>query len=170
MPFDGPHHTYPGNPDPLTFGESGDRGVVIATIDSDGTIARERRSVAVTTVTDIPVDVTGATNAGDVRDKVTEALGDLEGVARVRLHGELSEDVDLQLADLKEIESNLDAILPEIGTIHLAYDLDSITAEQTVRGEFVASVLAAGLSEDECQRIITAGLRAFDGRNDLEVR
>ena len=167
-PFDGQYHTYPGNPDPLTFGETGDRGVVIATVGPDGAIERERRSVAVTTVSDLKVDVTGATNGSEVREKVTLALEGLVGVARVTLHGELAEQVDLQLTDLSEIESDLD-VLYEFGQIQVGYDLDAIAAEQTVRGQFVGAVLEAGLSEDEGQRIITAGLRAFDGRDDLEV-
>lgn len=35
-PRDKKHFTYPGNPEPLTFGETGQRGVVIATIGADG--------------------------------------------------------------------------------------------------------------------------------------
>ena len=37
-PRDDHRFTYPGNPDPLTFGEDGDRGVVIASIQADGTV------------------------------------------------------------------------------------------------------------------------------------
>lgn len=169
MPFDGQYHTYPGNPDPLTFGETGDRGVVVATVGSDGSIQRERRSVAVTTVSDLKVDVTGVTNGAEVREKVASSLKGLVGVARVTLHGELAEQVDIQLGDLDEIESNLDEVLYGFGSIHVAYDLETIAAEQTVRGQFVRAVLEADLPEDEGQRIITTGLRAFDGRDDLEV-
>ena len=168
-PFDGPYHTYPGNPDPLTFGETGERGLVVATVGPNGAIESERVSVAVTTVTDLKVDVAGATNGGEVREKVSVALEGLIGVARVTLYGELAEQVDLQLTDLKGIESDLDDVLYEFDRIHVSYDLETIAAEQTVRGQFVAAVLEAGFPEDESQRIITAGLRAFDGRDDLEI-
>ncbi|SDG87418.1 Calcineurin-like phosphoesterase [Lentzea fradiae] len=35
------HHTFPGNPDPLTPGETGDRGAVLCTVHEDGTVSRE---------------------------------------------------------------------------------------------------------------------------------
>ena len=168
-PFVGQYHTYPGNPDPLTFGETGDRGVVVATVGPDGEIGSNHVPVAVTTVSDLKVDVTGATNGGEVRERVASKLEGLVGVARVTLHGELAEQVDLQLTDLDEIESDLDDVLYQFERIHVAYDLETIAAEQTVRGHFVGAVLEAGLLEEEAQRIITAGLRAFDGRDDLEV-
>src|SRR5262249_39899267 len=47
-PRDAKFHTYPGNPDPLSFGEAGPRGAVIATVHDDGTIERSRRRVAFT--------------------------------------------------------------------------------------------------------------------------
>ena len=46
-PKDAESHTYPGNPDPLAFGEDGERGAVVATISEDGQIKRQRHSVAV---------------------------------------------------------------------------------------------------------------------------
>jgi DNA repair exonuclease SbcCD nuclease subunit len=42
-PQDAELFTYPGNPDPLEFGEEGDRGAVIVTVGKDGSITRERR-------------------------------------------------------------------------------------------------------------------------------
>ncbi len=34
-------YTYPGNPEPLTFGEDGDRGCVLVTVHQEGSIARD---------------------------------------------------------------------------------------------------------------------------------
>jgi len=39
-PSDGAHHTYPGNPEPLAFGEEGTRGAVVVDVDPDGTVHR----------------------------------------------------------------------------------------------------------------------------------
>ena len=47
-PRDHQWFTYPGNPDPLAFGEDGDRGVVVASIQGDGTIQGKRASVGIT--------------------------------------------------------------------------------------------------------------------------
>jgi DNA repair exonuclease SbcCD nuclease subunit len=35
------HYTFPGNPDPLTAGETGERGAVLCTVHDDGTVSRE---------------------------------------------------------------------------------------------------------------------------------
>lgn len=35
------HYTFPGNPDPLTPGETGERGAVLCTVHDDGTVSRE---------------------------------------------------------------------------------------------------------------------------------
>ena len=74
-PRDATWHTYPGNPEPLTFGETGERGAVLVTVAPDGSVTRERHRVAVTEVSDVEVDLTGAAHAGEVRDRVAKALG-----------------------------------------------------------------------------------------------
>ena len=53
-PRDDLRFTYPGNPDPLTFGEDGERGAVVATVMDDGVVVRDRRRVSVTQVHDLP--------------------------------------------------------------------------------------------------------------------
>ncbi|MYE68869.1 MAG: metallophosphoesterase [Gemmatimonadetes bacterium] len=53
--------------------------------------------------------------------------------------------------------------------LHLSYDLHEILGEPTVRGRFVEDVLSAELPEDEKRRVLRMGLRALDGRDDLEV-
>ncbi|GLZ32436.1 phosphoesterase [Lentzea sp. NBRC 105346] len=45
-PSHAPHHTYPGNPDPLTPGETGDRGAVLCTVHEDGTVSRKTFDVS----------------------------------------------------------------------------------------------------------------------------
>jgi hypothetical protein len=44
-----------------------------------------------------------------------------------------------------------------------------VAQEPTVRGQFVRDVQASELTPEERQRIIVTGLRALDGRYDLEV-
>jgi hypothetical protein len=55
------------------------------------------------------------------------------------------------------------------GSLRLGYDLETIRSEPTVRGQFVRDVLAAGFAPDHERRVLTTGLRALDGRDDLEV-
>ena len=53
--------------------------------------------------------------------------------------------------------------------MHVAYDLEVIAQERTVRGQFVRDVLDFGFSAGEQRRVLVTGLRALDGRDDLEV-
>ncbi len=169
-PEDAEHFTYPGNPDPLSFGETGERGVVIATLGADGIVTRERRRVAVSEVHDVDVDVTGCANNQEVRERVATGLAGISGVARVTLRGELAADVDLHLDDLAGAAPHLDTPpVTRLGAIHAAYDLDAIAQEPTVRGQFVRDVRAADLPDGRKRKVLITGLRALAGRADLEV-
>ncbi len=81
-PRDAAHHTYPGNPEPLTFGETGERGAVLVTVDGAGVVRRERHRVAVSAVSEATVDLTGVTHADQIRDRVAQALASLTGTVR----------------------------------------------------------------------------------------
>ena len=168
-PRDAARHTYPGNPDPLAFGEDGERGAVVAAITADGRVARERRGVAQTTAHDLRLDVTGCASRQDVRDRLTRAAEGRHGVARLIVEGELHPDVDLREADLQALLESFDAVQVRFGALHAGYDIEETGREPTVRGQFVRDVRAAGLPEDEARRVLAAGLRALAGRTDLET-
>lgn len=171
-PRDGAAHTYPGNPDPLAFGETGDRGAVLVTVKGDGSVVRERHRVAVSVVRDVPVDLTGVTYSGQVAERVAAAVDGLSGVVRVTLSGEVGPDVDLRLEDVAALPiPHLDALLPRLGQVRVSYDVDRLKDEPTVRGQFVRDVLGhSELGEDQRRRVLVTGLRALDGRGDeLEV-
>ena len=172
VPRDASRHTYPGNPDPLTFGESGDRGAVLFSVAKDGSLTRERHMVATSAVSDVMVELTGVTHSGQVADHVLRAVAGRSGVVRATLHGELGPDVDLRLQDLATLPvPQLDALLPRLGKISVAYNVEHLRGEQTVRGQFVRDVLGdSSLSDDQRRRVLVTGLRALDGRGDeLEV-
>lgn len=171
QPSDGEWHTYPGNPEPLTFGELGERGVVIAEIAQDGSVTRTRRRVARSSVDDITVDITHCSNAQEIRDLVQAELSGRSGYIRLTLEGDLEHDVPLATDDFDSLAPNLDGLVVRLGNITPAYDIDAI-AEQTgtVRGRFVEDVRAAtGLDDETRRRILITGLRALDGRSDLDV-
>lgn len=170
-PKDAEWHTYPGNPDPLTFGETGERGAVIADIACDGTTTRTRHRVAVSEVHDRTVDLTGVTHSGEVRERVAAEVKALSGVVRVTLTGEVEPEVDVRLSDIDSGWDHLEALVARRGSIAVAYDLDELRSEKSVRGEFIRLVEAdPGLHDDVRRRVLTTGLRALAGRTDeLEV-
>jgi hypothetical protein len=171
--IDGDRFTYPGNPDPLTFGESngstGPRGAVLAVLHPDGSVTRERHCVARSQVHDVAVDLTGCATGQDVRDRVAESLSGYGGFARVTLGGDLAPEVDLRPELLRGVAPHLDAMVTHIGDVQPTYDRDAIAGEQTVRGQFVRDVLSSDLPEEERRRVLVTGLRALAGRRDLEV-
>ena len=171
-PRDADRYTYPGNPDPLTFGEAGDRGAVLFHLAGDASITRERHRVAVSTVADVTVDLTGVTHSGQVGDRVLQAVDEMTGVVRVTLAGEIGPDVDLRLQDVESLPvPHLDALVVRLGRVFPGYDLEQLKSEPTVRGQFVRDVLGSPeLDEDQRRRVLVTGLRALAGRgSELEV-
>jgi exonuclease SbcD len=175
-PRDAPFHTYPGNPEPLTFGETGDRGPVLVTVSPSGEVDRQRFRVATTPVHDLTVDLTGVAHSLEIRERVAAAVAGRTGVARVTLCGEVAPEVELDIADLKltdltDVAPGLAALVPRLGQVEVGYDIDRLAEERTVRGQFVREVRAAADLDPQVRRkVLITGLRALDGRADLEVR
>jgi DNA repair protein SbcD/Mre11 len=169
VPRDADRYTYPGNPDPLDFGEGGERGAVIASVGADGSVNRERRAVATSVVHDVGVSLDGAAHADDVRNRVEAALGPLSGFVRVTLGGEVAPSAEIDLPALSTLGPHLDGLVVRPGSARVGYDLDAIGAEATVRGQFVRLATAQISDPNHRRRVIATGLRALDGRRDLEV-
>jgi DNA repair exonuclease SbcCD nuclease subunit len=168
-PIDGKDYTYPGNPEPLTFGEIGERGAVLLEVSNDGSITRERIRVSRTVVQQLEVDVSGSASSQEVLDRVAEALAGKTGIARVFVKGDVSPSLSLDPAVLQQVATGLDHV-QWLDHIQPAYDLNVIRAEKTIRGQFVRDVEeAASLVEDERRRVLITGLRVLGGREDLEV-
>jgi DNA repair protein SbcD/Mre11 len=169
LPREAERHTYPGNPDPLDFGETGERGAVIATVAGDGSISRERHDVSVSEVHDLEVNVDGATHSDEVAAIVRERLAPLAGSVRVTLSGELAPSVQLDPRELARVGEHLEGMVVRAGGLRIGYDLAGIGAESTVRGQFVRSAIEEIADPDLRRRVILTGLRALEGRGDLEV-
>jgi DNA repair exonuclease SbcCD nuclease subunit len=168
-PRDAERYTYPGNPEPLAFGEDGPRGVVLATVARDGSVQRERIDVARTKMHDVTLDVTDCVSREQVRDAVRQRLAGLDGLVRVTLVGEVDPSVDLHRRDFDDLGQGLEGCVVELSKLAVRYDLQRIAQERTVRGEFVREASGAIADPDELRRVLVTGLRALDGRDDLEV-
>lgn len=169
-PKDAERHTYAGNPDPLQFGEDGVRGPVVASILPDGTVERERHRVATTQVHDLTLDVSGCMSQQEARNRLANLVNGRSGVVRLTVKGELDPPMNLLGSDLHSVlNESFDAFQVRVGDLRPGYDIDAISQEPTVRGQFVNDVLKAALPPDEERRILITGLRALDGRDDLDV-
>ncbi len=166
-----PHHTYPGNPAPLSFGEPGDGGAVVIDVGSDGHVRRRWYSVSDRPMDDVEIDVTGCGDATAVADAVRLATSTARGLVRVTLTGELSPGVSLVDDELLAVVEHADHAVLRRRKLWLGYDLELIAAENSVRGAFVRGVRGdESLDEELRADVIATGLRALDGRSDLDVR
>jgi exonuclease SbcD len=165
-PAHGRWHTYPGNPEPLTFGEDGARGAVLLEIGDDGAVRRETFDVGGPPWHDVSVEVERAEYSGAIREQVREALSAVEGIVRLTVSGEVAPGVDLAGLDLSGVAGHLDALVVRPLQIVAGYDLAALAREATVRGHFVRDVQGAGLEPAMERRVLRAGLLALDGRGD----
>ena len=152
----------------MSFGER-EGGAVVATITDQGTVHREWRSVSNFPFHDLDTDVTGCMNHDDIRQRIEETVTDLQGVARVTVRGELPGEMDFNPKDLSDIGHSLEGLLVRIGKLHPVFNFESIAKEPTVRGQFVRNVMEGEMEPEKRNRVLVTGLRALDGRRDLEV-
>lgn len=168
VPRDADRYTYPGNPDPLEFGEAGERGAVIAEVGPDGSLHRRRVAVGVSEVHDATVTLDGATHMDDVERAVAASREAYPGCLRVTLVGEVAPSLELDRRELARIAGAMPDLVIRVGAVASGYALDEIAQETTVRGQFARA--AAGIEDAELRRRVTlTGLRALEGRRDLEV-
>lgn len=159
-------HTYPGNPEPLSFGEAGARGAVLLTFDADGSVSRDLYPVSRRRWHDVRVEVEGARHAGEIREQVAAALDDVAGIVRLTVAGQVEPGVDLSAVELGGLGSHLEGLVIRPLEVSVGYDLELLSGEPTVRGHFIRDVLASDLPAEQRRRVINAGLLALDGRAD----
>ncbi|MCP3938666.1 MAG: metallophosphoesterase [Actinomycetia bacterium] len=165
------HHTYPGNPAPLAFGEPGDGGAVVLHIDAVGGIDRQWRDLSQRSMHDIEIDVSGCLDASAIRDVVAARTGHLEGLIRLNLTGEVEQSIELVDSDLlSAVGASVDHAVVRRSKLRQALDLTTLRGEASVRGQFVRAVLEDPTIDDETRyAVLATGLRALDGRRDLDV-
>ena len=166
------NYTYPGNPDPLTFGESEGRGAVLVTIFDSGLIEREWHSeVAESRVSEIRVGLQGEATSTDVLSTIRQAVRDQEGYLRIILSGSIADSAHIDIREIENIsEPAIKAIKVKVEGIRVEKDFEELAREKTVLGKFVSNVLAANLSEERKQKILMIGFRALSGEKEsLEV-
>ncbi len=166
VPKDDQWVTYAGSPQALAFGEGAGKAVVVTI--ANGKITRTRADVSSIAFHDIEVDVSEATTMSQIVARARAAVATMRGLARITLCGRLAPTVELRPEDVRAVPHELDELVVRTKGLTADYDLPSLRDEQTVRGQFVRDVEGSDLADTEKQRVLTVGLRALDGRKDLE--
>lgn len=174
-PTGSPLFTYPGNPDPLAFGESGLRGAVLAELTAAG-LTRTWFKVGPSLVFDASADLSGVAHREEALARIRQAVAGLSGAIRLRLTGEVSPALDFDPnvdcdPDVLGIHRGPDrALVVDASALSVAFDLAALRDEHSVRGEFVRRVLALPeVQPGDRDLVMRMGLRALAGRDDLEV-
>lgn len=172
--------TYPGNPDPLTFGEDRDinpRGVVLAEIHQSGEVeVQAPHDVSVSRVLSVDVQIQEDSDKSQLLDAVIRCVDDTTGgrvdgsYIKISLVGRVRGDFDFDSLDVL-IASQLDsaaAVVVDTEQLTRCADYADYLEEVSVRGEFVRAVLRSSeLEESIKQKVISVGIAALEGRNDL---
>ena len=104
-----------------------------------------------------------------MRNRLDAAVTELDGFVRVTLTGDLDPDVDLAPLTLELKQSLTPCVVLRTGGLKVAYDLDLIKLESTVRGQFVRDVLARSDLDEDFRSTSSLLARALDGRADLSA-
>jgi exonuclease SbcD len=169
---------YPGSPEPLCYGESGDFGVLMLEIEAGGSISVARIVTQRRRYHDIEVDAGDCADAAELDHAVRHALSGLDfhgDFIELTLRGSLPPGLEFKPADFSDLlETAFDYRISD--QTRPAYDLDAIAGENNARGAFCRNVMNraadAGVEAGERELLDEAlklGLAAFDGREVGEI-
>lgn len=158
------HLVYPGNPEPLTFGELGDRGA--AEVDfGTPTPTVKIHQVNTFLLSDVEVDVTGCQHSESLIQRALDALPEgADTGTRVRLVGELALGIQLGPSQLVKRLRQEDRCVDVVFSVRPALDLDELSRSADIRGQFVRGLMARDDFESELvQSALRAGVEALRG-------
>jgi DNA repair exonuclease SbcCD nuclease subunit len=167
LPHFGQRHTYAGAPIAHRFGVPGPRGAVVVTFGPGGVIDRELVPISSPGLQEIEVDLTGAGSERDVLRRIKDAIGGSSDVVLLVLVGRLAPDIVVTRDDLARLTPTPEGVIIQWDVI-VDIDVDRVSEEPTIRGQFVRDVMSSDVAEERQQRTLLIGLRALAGDDQLE--
>jgi DNA repair exonuclease SbcCD nuclease subunit len=159
-----PQMIYPGNPEPLTFGELGQRGAAEVDFSSEPPVVKIH-TVGTFTLSDVEVDVTGCRHSEALVQRAQEALpvGPNTG-ARVRVVGELALGLQIGPSQLVERLREGGRCVEVVFATRPELNLEELSRAPDIRGQFVRGLMARGDFDTELvQSALRAGVEALRG-------
>ena len=156
---------YAGCPEGRGFDECGEKGYILLDTDAPEDARVTFCPVARRTLHEIALDVTGAITLGEMCQKQAEAVVNIppEDMVKVVLTGAVSPEVSYdtvymqkQLAERFYFARVKDHTTLSICPEDYAHDV-------SLKGEFIRTVMASRLSDEQKQKTILCGLRALRG-------
>ncbi len=159
-----PWLAYPGSPEPIKFGERGNHGALVVTVEH-GRVALEPVELARTRLIDLDVTLADAASEHAVLAAVEPALAAYgrDDFLRLRLHGTVAPGTRVDRALIAErCGAGLGAL--EVLDETVAADYAALAREPNVRGRAVADLLAlAAEGHADAAAALRYAVAAFDG-------
>ncbi len=147
------------------FDECGEKGYVLLDTASDRVTRVTFHPIAKRTLHRVPVDLSGTESYGEVEARLLAAItGIPEGdMVKAVLTGEISPELCYDTVHLKSILDERFYFSRVADETRLRLDPAAYATDVSLKGEFIRTVLASRISEEDKQRTILCGLRALRG-------
>lgn len=150
------------------FDETGDKGFVELDI-KDGKISAVFVPFAESVIIEKSVDVSGVADAYAASLKVKEEVApDKKSIYRILLTGEVDYTVEDLVSDVEKYLTNDCLFVRVKDRTHKKIDVRAYDGDTSLKGEFVRTVYATDLSEEDKAKIISYGLKALSGTRGIE--
>ena len=156
---------YAGCPEGRGFDECGEKGCILIDTDKKDKDMISFLPLAKRTLHLVSVALDDCAGFGDVLAAVSSAVSDLAAtdMVKVVLTGEVSPELTRDTVHLTQHLSERFYFARVKDDCRLRLNPEDYVGDVSLKGEFIRSVLASRLSENEKQRVITCGLRALRG-------
>ncbi len=151
------------------FDECGEKGFVLLDIAEDNSFQYKFVKHSVRNIAEAEVDVSGISDASQMLNAIGLAVGDLsqDTMLKVVLTGGVPADArkDTEYFE-KYLNSKFWFAKVKDGT-YIELNPEDYKNDISLKGEFIRAVLSAGLSKEECDKVIQCGLAALSGQEVL---
>ncbi len=157
-------YVYSGCPEGRGFDETGKKGVVLLEV-IDGKVLSNFIPMAIREISSLRVDCTNLPGVYEIYSRIKE-IGKLDrkNLYRIELYGEVDFDTDGIEKELEDYLSGDCYLISIKDKLTRLIDIESLSGDVSLKGEFLRSVLSSELSSEEKNSVIAVGLKALSGR------
>jgi DNA repair exonuclease SbcCD nuclease subunit len=156
---------YAGCPEGRGFDECGEKGYILLDTEAAGEERVTFCPVAKRTLHEIALDVTGCDTLHDMCARQNDAVRDIPAtdMVKVVLTGALSPEISYDVVHLQKLLTEQFYFARVKDHTTLAINPEDYAHDISLKGEFIRTVMASRLSDEQKQKTILCGLRALRG-------
>jgi hypothetical protein len=156
---------YAGCPEGRGFDECGEKGYILLDTEADVEARVTFCPVAKRTLHEIALDVTGCETLNDMCTRQNDAVRDIPAtdMVKVVLTGALSPEISYDVVHLQKLLTEQFYFARVKDHTTLAINPEDYAHDISLKGEFIRTVMASRLSDEQKQKTILCGLRALRG-------